>query len=460
MSTSEGAGAGQPALGRPHPRELLTWLAACPERPIPFWDTRVLQRRRWNAAVTSKREGRITRHERAELQASLEVEFGAWNARREAEHALADYIEAISEEYAGLVARLRSCRMSGVVGRKPDGSFIATWDEKCSLVRLCPDEARTETARVVHAYVPEIRRWISRKPNRRVYFAVFTAANAQPGELAGAKQLLFEQFKDWLRHQYEACPLVLGEHGFEHARRRRLPAFPQISGALVVEEDPLSASGDWNVHLNVLLLADDWVDFGEARDVWGANLHIRPVDPGNLTHAVLELIKYATQTVPTKSAEKRARRASDAPAMTEWPAERWIEWWRAQHGFRRTRSYRCLYALDETRWHDLPLAGPRSSRLDLCRKAGVPTAAFKTAWRRIDQIHGDGSRDKLRAVWKAEDGEKFDINEVLWLGRILYMPGEGYRVDLILENNSRSSNPDSLGNSATKEHSNRDPPLR
>ena len=281
MSTSEGSEEGPPALGRPQPRELLTWLAACPERPIPFWDTRVLQRRRWNAAVTSKREGRITRHERAELQASLEVEFGAWNARREAEHALADYIEAIGDEYVGIVARLRSCRMSGVVGRKPDGSFIAMWDEKCSLVRLCPDEARTETARVVHTYVPEIRRWVSRRPGRRVYFAVFTAPNAQPGELAVAKRRLFEQFKAWRRRQYEACPLVPGQNGYQRTRRHRLPAFPQIRGALVVQEDPLSATGGWNVHLNVLLLADDWLDFGEAREVWG------PISTsGRLTRAI------------------------------------------------------------------------------------------------------------------------------------------------------------------------------
>ena len=105
--------------------------------------------------------------------------------------------------------------------------------------------------------------------------------------------------------------------------------------------------------------------------MWGANLHIRPVNPGNLTRTVLELVKYATQPVPTKSAEKRVRRTSDAPAMTEWPAEQWIEWWRAQQRFRRTRSYGCLYALDETRWDDLPLAGPSPSRLDLCRKASV-----------------------------------------------------------------------------------------
>ena len=392
------------------------------------------------------------------MQASLEAELGDRNARREAEHTLADYIESIGEGCADVVARLRSCRTSGVVGRKPDGNFIATWDEKCSLGRLCPDEARTETMRVVQKYVPEIRRWVFRKRGRRVYSAVFTIPNVQPGELEAAKRQLFELFKDWLRYHYDACPLEAGPGGFRRTRRRRLAAFPQIQGALVVQEDPLSASGDWNVHLNVLLLTDGWLDFRLVRELWRNNLEIRLIDPKNLTHTILEIVKYATQIVPTKSAEKRARRATNAPAMTEWPPARWSEWWKAQQRFRRTRSYGCLYALDETRWNDLPLAGPGPSRLDLCVKAGVTTAAVKTPWRQLDQTHGFGTRDKLRGVWEAEEGEKFNIDDVQWLGQILYLPGDGYWVDLILENNSRSSNPDSPGNSATREHSNRDPP--
>ncbi len=461
MNIVANSGVTPPFPRRVMPRKLGAFFATAHEGAKAPWEVQRLidQEGRRLSALRLKREGHLNRYERAELQASFEAELGDMNARREAEHALADYIESISEEFSNIVARLRGCRMSGFVGRKPDGDFFVAFDEKCSLVRLCPDEARAETMRVVRKYVPAIRRWVSRKRGRRVYSAVFTIPNARPGELEAAKLRLFELFKDLLRYQYDACPLIRGPSGFERTRRRRLAAFPQICGALVVQEDPLSASDDFNVHLNVFLLTDGWLDYREVRELWRYNLHIEQIDSKNLIRSVLELVKYATQIVPTKSAEKRARHSSDAPAMTEWPPERWVEWWKAQKGFRRTRSYGCLYALDEMRWNDMPLVGPRPARLDSCVKADVPTTAITTRWRQLDQAHGAGTRNKLGAAWEAEEGEKFDINQVTWLGPIRFVPGDGYRVDLILEDNFGSSASDSVDYRTINNNLSRGPPL-
>jgi hypothetical protein len=66
----------------------------------------------------------------------------------------------------------------------------------------------------------------------------------------------------------------------------------------------LSAHGDWNIHLNVILLIEGPFDWNEARESWGANVEVRAIDRSSLTKKMLELIKYSAQTVPTKSADK------------------------------------------------------------------------------------------------------------------------------------------------------------
>lgn len=462
MTASANPGGSPPFPQLDIPAALRRWLATCDDGDrVPWHIEHLMNVQHYvDTAVRLQRDGYLDHQERVLLQTEFEESYlGAWNARRVAEHALADYIESLDFPPPDLVKRLRSCRMRGAVGRKPDGRFIVAWESKCSLGRLCPDEARAETLRLIEKYVHDIRIWISRKPGRRVHYGVFTARNVPPGELAAEKRRLFDHFKAWLAHEYHACPLEPTGDGYARTRRRKLAAFPQVQGALVVQEDPLSASDDWNVHLNVLLLTEGRFDYGEARELWGSNLHFQVIEPGNLTRAVLEVVKYATQIVPTKSADKRDRHSTDAPAMIEWPSARWAEWWRAQQRFRRTRSYGCLYALDETRWKDLPIRGTGLSRREVCGQAGVSSEAVGTKWRELDQRHGPGTRDRLRLVWINEERVEFDIKKVMWLGRIVFVAGAGYWVDLIQENNSRSSNPDSANNSAAEEHSNRGPPL-
>lgn len=307
----------------------------------------------------------------AALQERIEADSTDRARRRQAELELADYIESVahvhpsSAEYFGLsrlVERMRACRQSGTVGLRPDGGYVVVWDQKCDQVRLCPDEAREETRRVAERYVPFVLSWLREKPTRRLFWLVLTDRNVPTGQLAEGKKAAWERFRSHIwKGKYHACPLERRGRGYARTRRRTMPKFPGVKGALVVQEDPLSAAGDWNVHLNALLLVDGPLDYRELRQEWGRNLEIREVrerDAAGLRAAVAELVKYAALAVPTKSAEKRASGQTRAPAMVEWPTERWLEWWAAQRGSRRTRSYGVLYGvpspptvpLDEVQW--------------------------------------------------------------------------------------------------------------
>lgn len=199
------------------------------------------------------------------------------------------------------------------------------WDNKSGLVRLDPDEAHQEAQRVSARYKPHLVNLAEQ--GYRLYYAVLTMPHFASGQLRHGKDFIYNQFKNFLRKRHLGKLL-----------------FPEIKGALVVQEDPLSAAGEWNVHLNVILVTDGYFDFGKARRAWGYNCHFRKLR-GNadaLGATFAELIKYACRVVPEKSADKAAA-GSRAPAMTEWPPERFIEWWRAQKGFKRTRTYGCLY---------------------------------------------------------------------------------------------------------------------
>ena len=90
--------------------------------------------------------------------------------------------------------------------------------------------------------------------------------------------------------------------------------------------------------------------------------------------------------------------------MIEWPARAWAEWWEAQQGFRRTRTYGRLY--------------------------------------RIPKL----------------DADKLDLRDVQWLGKVFF-DGDYYRVDLILEDNSTTPNQLSPDNAVIVGPSGADPPF-
>lgn len=313
----------------------------------------------------------LTPAKRAEIEASIYVELSDRAARRDAEQQLAAYIHTVADALPGfelrynahaLADRLAECRTQGVAGQTADGRLQVAWDAKCDQVRLCPDESRVETQRIARRYCSAMRDWVGERPGRRrVIYAVLTCPNFEAGRLDHGKRYTLAKFKNWMRFQYDAAPLAYRRttettapgvrrvvHKAVKTRKRKLAAFPSLRGALVVQEDPLSARQDWNVHLNAFLLVDGRFDYKEAREVWGHNVEFRELDatdPETLYHAALEAVKYSAQIVPTKSAEKRAKRATHAPAMVEWTPRQWAEWWAAQQGFRRVRSYGCLYKI-------------------------------------------------------------------------------------------------------------------
>lgn len=306
-----------------------------------------------------------------ELKAEFERESEGYARRREIEHAIADYLARHGVHY-DLQEKLRSCRMTGNVGWREgaDGGLdrVIAWDHKCSLVRLCPDEAREEQQRLAEKYVPAIEQWARAQKGRQVQYCVLTWPNIAPGELAEKKREMLRQVSAWLKRK--PCRA--------------------IKGALAVQEDPLSADGSWNLHVNLVLLVQGAFNWSDARASWykftrqlfpdsrsDYQCHFRDVTRGNLVKTVLELVKYSAKHVSAKNTQKgqqligasgtdarpgspsgleagpmsqpvSAGNPAGAPGLTEWPIERFEEWWAAGLGFRRSRSYGVLYRVKAT----------------------------------------------------------------------------------------------------------------
>ena len=275
--------------------------------------------------------------------------------------------------------RLRTARQSGSYGVTLDtGRPVVFWDAKAGLSRLCPDDAREESMRLQRRYAPTLEAWTECSRTHRLTYMVFTKPNSARGSLRAGMEKIFADLK--------RIVLKSGE-------------FPAIKGALAVLEAPLGAARDWNVHLNVLVMHDGFVDWGKLRRLWHWNVHMQalPRAPGAIGAALRELIKYAVAATVAKSEYKGeahvgiynpdARgaggdtrsgvgadigsdgqlsqhpaagacldhsdvRAGDAapgrhaPPMLRWSGAEVLEWLEAFHLFRRTRSYGALYDLE------------------------------------------------------------------------------------------------------------------
>lgn len=332
------------------------WLAD-PEsgaRPPPLVDAAWAQVERYDRAAEWRPDADMVSRAWA---ASRELGDRAqgYARRRAAESAIADYLEQVVMphpsaqllRFGALTDKLRACRRCGCWGIKPDGGLLVAWDHHCRCSRLCPDEAREEGQRLQSRYIDAILTQVAARPGRRVYYAVLTQPNTKPGRLAQAKRRLFGRFRALLRKQT--------------GKRRR---FREIVGALVTQEDPLSVNDAWHVHLNALLICDGWLGFKDLRRAWHWNVGLRalPCEREKLRAALRELVKYPVRTVAEKArpngggvigqGEKTPENAihavnfsQSAPPLTEWPAERFIEWWTAGLEFRRTRSYGSLFRL-------------------------------------------------------------------------------------------------------------------
>ncbi|OWP47354.1 hypothetical protein, partial [Pseudomonas nitroreducens] len=115
----------------------------------------------------------------------------------------------------------------------------------------------------------------------------------------------------------------------------------KIAGVLAVQEDPLSALGTWNGHLNLIILVEGPFDYAAFRAEWGFNVEIKEIPLKHLASAFLEVCKYQAKAV--SMGDKKD--GSNQPGMVEWEPALWLEWWRANTGFRRTRSYGVLFGV-------------------------------------------------------------------------------------------------------------------
>ncbi len=386
------------------------------------------------------------------IKKELESDLPGHNKRRKSELELADYIEREIAPYGGIqyqrggksytehphdiAAKLRSCRQVGRIGLKPAGAgYVVAYDDKCGFSKLCPDEAREESKRLNEVYIPALVEHKKQHRGNTHQYAVFTLPNYAGGELAQGKKEIHKRFSKLLKTK----------------------CMQHVAGCLVVQEDPLSKHDDWNVHLNVMLAIDGEFDWSQVRKAWGGNIHFesesdlraktkkklekRGIDTSRmdditvLTHAFMELVKYSSAPVSAKSSEKAASGSSKAPPMVQWGAKRWIEWWVANKGFRRTRSYGCLYDPEGYRWK---VAG-QAQRASWLRSASLSPDLSALHWRKKENSLNKEQRDLLRDAMN--EREVLDMDKVEWVGTMRYHSDGGYRVliDLIPEDKFSSA---------------------
>lgn len=289
-----------------------------------------------------------------QAQEQLELALPGMSVRHATRKALADVLEQralpearqqqLSVKYVlDVTERLRRARHTFTWGYSlAKGKSVVLWDEKAGLSRLCPDDAREETQRLARRVLGPLE--AAQEDGCALHYLVLTSPNAAPGGLRKEMVSICKRFRRLI--------LKSGE-------------FPEIKGALCVLEAPLGSSRDWNVHLNVILVTRGGMHLYERlRRKWrwnigGARRLAR--GPGVVKGALCELIKYAATATVTKSQEKASKAATlrdgtprePPPPMLQWTGAELLEWLRAMRGFRRTRTYGCLFRLKKPKPEDL-----------------------------------------------------------------------------------------------------------
>lgn len=313
----------------------------------------------------------------ASAKTALEKMIPATAKRRQYELRLADMIQHhvlprygdMDKTLEQLPRKLRECHDYGLVGLCPNGDVKHHWPAKCHQSKLCAHEARTESMRLSDRYLEPLARYLTDNPRAKLYYGVISPKNCALGDLHAYKRALFKAFS---------------------ALNRR-DVTKNMTGAVVVEEDPLGRGDQcWNVHLNVLAVVEGHFDYGEYRRQFAAAINHPDVDiewidekkmrkktersmrrraaqagepmraPGRMEviqFAFLELVKYTTKIAGSDHDETRTPGTKlvpgvagtdpdgrlDARPMDQWEGATWYEWYRANRGFRRTRSYGVLY---------------------------------------------------------------------------------------------------------------------
>lgn len=350
----------------------------------------------------------------------LRIELTDYDARANVREFLARYLEAtvipqISDPHIErLPGKLRAARrqcyfqLDAMTGRTR-----ALWDAKAGEPLLCPDDAREEAMRLQRRLTETIEE-LARK-GYRVYYGVLTIDNAEAGKLAPRIEKLWRKFKKALKARKPNRP-------GERIRAKDRPKLFPIGGAIATLECPLSASRTWHPHLNVILITRGFFDWSAWHTQWCAWSKWREIGrtPEQVAAAFRELIKYAVRAVPEKSAAKASEHASAAsgeapgaagaenglppdpkapgPAMTEWSASEWLEWWRSMKGRRRTRTYGELFGLN---------VEPESEKREWITigSADWSGSKYETRWPLLSSIPGDKSILNIRVryeKWLAE----------------------------------------------------------
>lgn len=234
-------------------------------------------------------------------------------------------------------ARMLQCRTAGVHGLKA-GKLVTGWDHKCNQVRLCPDESRAEGARLGEKYLPAMMQLMARHDNMRCYYIVGTTPNVEGAQLRKEKRAIFSRWvKLWDRQRKGYLDIGGGT----------------IAAAFFAQEDPLSASGKFNVHINGLLFVIGGFDYGKMRGGWGYNMEIKEIkrsDLNALQGALLEVVKYSVKQISGTDDgvdPVTGEQTKGAPGLVDFPRAAFTDWWRAGMHFRRVRTYGALNGLVE-----------------------------------------------------------------------------------------------------------------
>jgi len=308
-----------------------------------------------------------------DLYEAIDEDMATWSLgydkRRKIERGIAAYIRGkvaplgIIHNALEIADRLDSCRLSGVVGVNPvEGNKIVQWKYKCGLNKLCPDEARSEQRRLSKRYMPVFEKWLDGNRRRTFQYAVFTIPNPKPGQLHDSLRDIYKRFTAMLKHK----------------------SFAAVKGCLATLEDPLSMVYDddtgeptgeysWNVHINAMFLVDGHFDWETVQREWGFGIKFqdarsmknmaanrgRDTDRRSvLLGAFQELLKYSVKHLTGEGGKKHSVNGYDRESlgMVDWPADRFVEWWMAHHGYRRSRSYGELYrVIDDRQTMDMSL---------------------------------------------------------------------------------------------------------
>lgn len=367
--------------------------------------------------------------------AEISIDLPAMNKRRAHEHALADYIKRVIEpggvidinkknthlsvDPFEIAEKLYKCRGKVYVGLDTKrNSKVFLYPDKCGFGKLCPDEARVESERLKEKYIPAVLEFLQAKKGNTFQSWVLTGENVPGKSLLEMKQKMFADFSRLLK-----------------TKKMR-----NIKGALVIQEDPLAKDGLFNVHLNVIVLARGKIDWKAIRRSWGKMINFDSAKDcrnktikklkkkgkdisslGNeavLVHAFSEICKYATKTVSEKSAEKLG--LSQAPAMVDWSGESWRQWFAANHGFRRTRSYGVLFDPAGFMWD----SASEFTRSRWLRKAEFDLSLSACAWRKGDNSLDRSQREVLKDIILGI--ERSSLKFVKWFAVGAYCQRRGY----------------------------------